>query len=109
MSDEVLSEVERLRQQLHDTQARAEAAEERAEAAQARAEAAGEHAEAAGERAEAAEERSEHTALPTFLQLCHTLFSEPLRVQTNRSLTTKGSITSPRGKKHPTYLRPWHD
>jgi hypothetical protein len=81
MSGEELSEVERLRQQLHDAQA----------------------------RAEAAEERSGHTALPTFLELCHILFSEPLRVQTNRSLTTKGSITSPRGKKHPTYMRPWHD
>jgi Phosphotransferase enzyme family len=56
-----------------------------------------------------AQERSENTALPKFLELCHKLFSEPLRVQTNRSLTTKGSITSPRGKKHPTHLRPWHD
>lgn len=78
MSGEELSEFERLRQQLHDAQA----------------------------RAEAAENRSKHTALPTFLELCHTLFSEPLRVQTNRSLTTKGLIRSPRGKKHPTYLRP---
>jgi hypothetical protein len=46
---------------------------------------------------------------PTFLGHRHKPFSEPLQVQTNRSLTTKGSITSPRAKKHPTNLRPWHD
>jgi hypothetical protein len=102
MSRQQMHEVERLRQLLGDARGRAEAAEERAEAAQ-------EQAEAAQKRAEVAEERSENTALPKFLVLCHKLFSEPLRVQTDRSLTNKGSITSPHGKKHPTYLRPWHD
>jgi hypothetical protein len=83
-----MNEVEHLRRQLRAAQERAGAAEE---------------------RAGAAEERSENTTLPKFLELCHKFFSEPLRVQTDRSLTTKGSITSPRGKKFPTYLRPWHD
>jgi hypothetical protein len=54
-------------------------------------------------------ERSERTALPTFLHLCRKLFLEPLRVQTNWLLTTKGSITSPRGRKHSIHLRSWHD
>jgi hypothetical protein len=95
MSREQTDEVENLRRQLRAAQERAGAAEERAGAIQ--------------QHLDEERERSENTALPKFLELCHTLFSEPLRVQTNRSLTTKGSITSPRGKKHPTYLRPWHD
>ncbi|KAK5219830.1 hypothetical protein LTR47_011366 [Exophiala xenobiotica] len=41
--------------------------------------------------------------------LCHKHFTEPLRVELDRSLTTKGSITSTRGKYHPTSLRPWLD
>ncbi|RMD44474.1 hypothetical protein DV735_g754, partial [Chaetothyriales sp. CBS 134920] len=31
----------------------------------------------------------------------------PLRVQTNKTLTTKGSTTSPEDKKCPQFLRPW--
>jgi hypothetical protein len=123
MSREQTDEVENLRQQLRAAQERAGAAEERAGAIQQhldeereRAEAIQQHLDEERERAEAIQqhldeerERSENTALPTFLELCHKLFSAPLQVQTNRSLTTKGSITSPRGKKHPTNLRPWHD
>jgi hypothetical protein len=61
---------------------------------------------AAEERLNDGRERSKNTALPKFLELCHTLFSEPLRVQSNQPFTTKGSITSPLGKKHSTYLCP---
>lgn len=71
-----MDEVERLRQELRTAQEREEAARDRAETAQ--------------KRAETAEERSEHTTLPVFLELCHKLLSEPLQVQMNRSLTTKG-------------------
>jgi hypothetical protein len=65
--------------------------------------------QAAEQRLDEERERSGNTALPKFLKLCHTLLSTTLRVQTDRSLTTKGSITNPRGKKHPTHLRPWHE
>ena len=85
-----MDEVERLRQELRTAQEREEAARERAEIAQKRAETAQKRAEVAQERAETAEERSEHTTLPVFLELCHKLLSEPLQVQMNRSLTTKG-------------------
>ena len=78
-----MDEVERLRQELRTAQEREEAARDRAETAQKR-------AETAQKRAETAEERSEHTTLPVFLELCHKLLSEPLQVQMNRSLTTKG-------------------
>ncbi|KAH6667473.1 hypothetical protein B0J14DRAFT_489782 [Halenospora varia] len=40
---------------------------------------------------------------------CHTLLSKPLRIQTDKSLSTQGSITSPKNKPCPTLLRPWTD
>jgi hypothetical protein len=42
-----------------------------------------------------------------FFEACHLSISKPLSVQTDRSLTTKGSITSPIGRLCPTYLKPW--
>ena len=88
-------ENERLRQEL-------EAVRERAEAAEAA-------ARALAERVGAAEERAGKTTFPQLLELCHNQLSKKLQVQTNRSLTTKGSITNPKGKKHPSHLRPWDD
>ena len=67
-------EIEQLRKQLHDAE---------------------EHAKAAQQRAEAAEERLETTTFPKFLELGHEFLSDPLQVQTDYSLTTKGSIITP--------------
>src|SRR5271154_1648689 len=102
---------------------RAGAAEQRAGAAEQRAEEERQEREAAEKRAEkerqereAAEKRlaeekeqSDNTSLPKFLELCHNHLSLPLPVQTDLSLTTGGPTTSPNGRKHPTYLRPWED
>ena len=116
-------EIETLTQQLHAAKARAKAAEERAGAAEERSGAAEERSGAAEERAEVAEERagalagqvqaaqefSGRTTFPKPLKLCHEELSKELRVETDQSLTTKGSITSPKGKKYPCRLRPWDD
>ena len=63
----------------------------------------------AQQRAEAAERLTARTTFPEFLEICHNHFTMPLRVESDRSLTTKGSITDPKQRKHPTFLRPWLD
>lgn len=64
-------------------------------------------AEDAKQRAEQAEERNRNTTFAEYLRACHRCITKPLTIQTNRSLTTKGSITSPVGRVCPTFLRPW--
>ena len=86
-------EIRHLRRALATAEQRAEKAQERAEEAQG--------------RAETAERLSNRTTFPDFLELCHERFTAQLRIETDRSLTTKGSITNPTQRKHPTYLRPW--
>ena len=39
----------------------------------------------------------------------HKLLSKPLRIQTDKSLSTQVSITSPKNKPCPTLLKPWTD
>ena len=57
----------------------------------------------------AAKERANKTTFPKLPVVCHNHPSDKLQVQTDRSLATKGSITSPKGKKHPSRLLPWDD
>ena len=109
-------ETETLIQELNAAKALAKAAEERSVAAEERAGALAGQVQAAQERAEAlagqvqdAQELSGRTTFPKLLKLCHKHLSKELRVETDRSLTTKGSITSPKGKKYPSRLRPWDD
>lgn len=71
--------------------------------------AAEQRADAAEERADAAEELTKRTSFAEFIRLCHKHLTVPLRVEIDQSLTTGGSITNPREKKHPTYIRPWED
>jgi hypothetical protein len=53
--------------------------------------------------------RNENTTFRDFLKLCHFVLFRPLQAQADKTLTTKGSITNPRGRKCPTFLRPWDD
>ena len=53
-----------------------------------------------------AEELTRRTTFDELLEACHEL-SQHMFVQTNRSLSTQGSTTSPKGKCCPTALRPW--
>ncbi|KAJ9369574.1 hypothetical protein DTO282E5_5703 [Paecilomyces variotii] len=99
----------------------------RVEAERARAEAERERAEAERERAEAEKKQSvieqvknqieaernllqskrQPTTFLEFIETCHVHISQPLRVETNKARSTGGSLTSPKGRLCPSYLRPW--
>jgi signal recognition particle subunit SEC65 len=49
------------------------------------------------------------TTFEEYIRACHALLSKPLRIQTDKSLSTQGSITSPKNKPCPTFLKPWTD
>jgi len=84
-------------------------AEQRAGQAEQRAGQAERRAGQAEERAAQEQARNQPTTFSEYLEACHLYLSKPLTIQTDRSLTTKGSITNPQGKKCPTYLRPWDE
>ena len=102
MSTTEQEEVARLTRELEAARAITNAAEERARAAE-------ERAGALAERISVIEERANRTTFPQLLVLCHHHLSENLQVHNDQSLTLKGSITSPKGKKHPSRLLPWDD
>jgi hypothetical protein len=72
-----------------------------------------ERQEAERERSKAEAERdllkieSRPTTFLEFIEKCHVHISQPLRVETNKSRSTGGSLTSPQGRLCPTHLRPW--
>ncbi|KAL1960140.1 hypothetical protein VTO42DRAFT_8683 [Malbranchea cinnamomea] len=106
-------DISRLLQQMQELQQHIETAERCAEAARQRAEAERKRAAAERERAEAerraeiAEQRIRSLTFAEFLEACHHHISKPLRVETRPEYTTKGSITSPKGRICPTFLEPW--
>jgi len=84
-------------------------AEKRAGQAEQRAEEEQQSRRHAEQRAEKEQARNQLTTFSEYLEASHLYLSKPLTIQTDRSLTTKGSITNAQGKKCPTYLRPWLD
>ncbi|RAK74288.1 uncharacterized protein BO72DRAFT_410546 [Aspergillus fijiensis CBS 313.89] len=66
-----------------------------------------ERAEQEKERAEKVEKQNQNTTFAEYLHACHDFITVPMTIQTNRSLTTKGSITDPTGRICPTFLRPF--
>ena len=56
-----------------------------------------------------AESKTRPTTFEAYIRACHTFLSKPLRIQTDKSLSTQGSITSPKNKWCPTLLKPWTD
>ncbi|EGD92990.1 hypothetical protein TESG_00550 [Trichophyton tonsurans CBS 112818] len=58
-------------------------------------------------RADEAEDLNRPTSFEEFLIACHIYITVPITVQTDSSLTTKGSITAPTGRYCPTFLEPW--
>ncbi|RFU26337.1 hypothetical protein B7463_g10008, partial [Scytalidium lignicola] len=54
-------------------------------------------------------EMTRSTTFEEYLRACHTCISLPLRIQTDKSLTTQGSVTSPKDRVCPTLLKPWTD
>ncbi|KAI1955166.1 hypothetical protein LOZ58_006831 [Ophidiomyces ophidiicola] len=58
---------------------------------------------------QALEHRVNATTFEQFLQSCHEHLSVPLAFQPKKSKSTKGSITTPKGRYCPTTLREWSD
>jgi len=59
-------------------------------------------------RREIAEQRTRPTTLPDFLQRCHDLYSS-INVVLDKSLTTRGDITTPNNRLYPKNILPWTD
>ncbi|KAH6667181.1 hypothetical protein B0J14DRAFT_629544 [Halenospora varia] len=116
MSSRRESEFARLEQLLQEADERAEQERKRAEEADKRAEQERKRAEdeqqnrqEAESRAQIEEKKTRPTTFEEYIRACHALLSKPLRIQTNKSLSTQGSITSPKNKPCPTLLKPWTD
>ena len=130
MSSRRDSDFTRLEQLLQEERRNRQEADERAEQERRRAEEADERAEQEQQRAEDERRRAENeqrnrqeaesraqiegkktrpTTFEEYIRACHTLLSKPLRIQTDKSLSTQGSITSPKNKPCPTLLKPWAD
>ncbi|CAJ2504427.1 Uu.00g118210.m01.CDS01 [Anthostomella pinea] len=60
-------------------------------------------------RREQAEQQTRQTTLMEYIQLCHDLIFSQLVIETDKRLTSKGSITNPRDKWCPALMLPWLD
>ncbi|KAG9241154.1 hypothetical protein BJ878DRAFT_522142 [Calycina marina] len=109
MSSRRESEFARLEELLREANERAEQERRRAEEADERVEQERRRAEDEQRNRKEAEKKTQPTTLEEYLRSCHTLLSKPLRIQTDKSLSTQGSITSPKNKPCPTLLKPWSD
>ena len=92
-----------------ETERRAEETERRAEEAEQQRQQEQRRAEEAERRAEEAEQQRQRTTLPEYIEACHNLLFEHFEVETNKSLTSKGSVNKPEKKWCPTRLSPWSD
>lgn len=102
MSSRRESDFARLEQKLREADQLRREADERTELERKR-------ADEERRRAEEAEEKTRSTTFEQYIRACHTLLSKPLRIQTDRSLSTQGSTTSNKNKPCPTLLKPWMD
>ncbi|TVY90595.1 hypothetical protein LAWI1_G003827 [Lachnellula willkommii] len=109
MSSRRDSDYARLEQLLQEEQRNRQEADERAELERRRAEDEQRNRQEAESRAEIEGKKTRRTTFEEYIRACHTLLSKPLRIQTNKSLSTQGSITSPKNKPCPTLLKPWTD
>lgn len=114
MADNSESAIARLERLLEMEQQKREAAEARArheqqnrEVAEARAQDEQQNRKVAEARALEAEQRSRRTSFEDYIRMCHKFLSRPLQIQTDRSLTTKGSTTSVKDRPCPTLVKPW--
>ena len=106
MSSRRESDFARLEHLLREADERANLERQRAEEADERAELERRRAEEAESRAHIEEIKTRRTTFEEYIRTCHTLLSKPLRVQTDKSLSTQGSITSPKNRRCPTLLKP---
>ena len=100
---------EQERRRAEDERRNRKEADKRAEQERQRAEDQRRRAEEEQRTRQQAENKTRPTTFEEYIRACHTLLSKPLRIQTDKSLSTQGSITSPKNKRCPTLLKPWTD
>jgi hypothetical protein len=99
----------RLEQLLREANQRAQEADERAERGRRRAEDERRIRQEAESRVQIERKKTIPTTFKEYIRACHTHLSKPLCIQTDKSLSTQGSITSPKNQPCPTLLKPWTD
>ncbi|KAH6672621.1 hypothetical protein B0J14DRAFT_77847 [Halenospora varia] len=104
--EKLLQEERRNRQEADE---RAEQERKRAEEERGRADDEQRNRQEAESRAQIEGKKTRPTTFEEYIRACHTLLSKPLRIQTDKSLSTQGSITSSKNKPCPTLLKPWTD
>ncbi|PSS25711.1 hypothetical protein M430DRAFT_33320 [Amorphotheca resinae ATCC 22711] len=109
MSSRRDSDFARLEQLLLEERRIRQEAEERAERERRRAEEEQQRAEEERRIRIEEEKKTRRTTFEEYLSTCHIHLSRPLRIQTDKSLSTQGSITHPKNKPCPTLLKPWTD
>ncbi|KXJ85266.1 hypothetical protein Micbo1qcDRAFT_169548, partial [Microdochium bolleyi] len=82
---------------------------QRAESERQRADSERQRADSERQRAEDAAAQSQQTTLPGYITNCHRYLDLNVAVESDKSLTTKGSITNPQDKLVPRTLKPWTD
>ncbi|KAL9117546.1 MAG: hypothetical protein Q9187_005917, partial [Circinaria calcarea] len=102
MSSRLELDFARLQQLLEQERRSRKEADERAEHERRR-------AEEAESRAQIEEQKTRPTTFEQYIRACHTHLSKPIRIQTDKSLSTQGSVTNPKNKPYPTLLKPWTD
>ncbi|UNI15341.1 hypothetical protein JDV02_001881 [Purpureocillium takamizusanense] len=116
-----MNRIEELERRLREAEERAEKEQQRAEEAererqkerdraekeQQRAEVAERERQQEQQRAEEAEIQTRPTTFDEYIAACHDHVFRQFRVESDRKLTSRGSITNPRNKLCPTSLEPW--
>ncbi|TWU70742.1 hypothetical protein ED733_001975 [Metarhizium rileyi] len=100
-------DAEHYKKLLQEAEKRLEQAEKGQQKERQRAEEERRRAEEERRRADIAEEQTRLTTFDEYIAACHSLLYSRLVVETDPNLTSKGSITNPRGKWCPQSLRPW--
>jgi hypothetical protein len=113
MSSRGESEFARLVQRLREAderaeqeRRRAEEADERAEQERRRAEDEQRNRQEAESRAQREEKKTRRIIFEEYIRACYIFLSKPFRIQTDKSLSIQGSITSPKNKPCPILLKP---
>ncbi|OAX81023.1 hypothetical protein ACJ72_04641 [Emergomyces africanus] len=104
---ELLKLLDEANRRVEEEKIRAEEEKIRAEEEKIRADQANRRAEEEQARADGFAGQVQKTTFMEFLETCHYSISVPLAIQTDKSLTTKGSIPAPTGRFCPTSLEPW--
>ena len=105
---ELQEELQKVRQRAEDERRLRELAETRAKQAETQAKHAETQAKQAEGRAKQAEGKTRRTTFEELLESCHKLLGS-VSVQTDKSMSTQGSTTSPEGKCCPKRMLPWTD